>query len=69
MIVSRVRRAVRRLVSGVRWYLREISGDAAYERHCARHLRAHPDRPVPSRRAYERLRSEHREHTTSSRCC
>ncbi|UGQ10807.1 YbdD/YjiX family protein [Yinghuangia sp. ASG 101] len=69
MTAARVRRAVRRVVRGVRWYLREISGDAAYERHCLRHRRERPDHPAPTRRAYERLRRDHREHTASSRCC
>ncbi|HSA50137.1 MAG TPA: YbdD/YjiX family protein [Yinghuangia sp.] len=69
MTGSRARFAVRRLLRGIRWYLHEISGDAAYERYCARHLREHPDRPAPSRRDYERHRSRHREHNPASRCC
>jgi uncharacterized short protein YbdD (DUF466 family) len=58
-----------RLVRGIRWYLREISGDADYDRHCARHLREHPDAPVPSRRAYEAWRAKEKEGRPQTRCC
>lgn len=66
---ARLREAAARLLSGVRWYLREISGSAAYDRFCRRHLHQHPDTPVPSRRAYERLRARQREERPQSRCC
>ncbi|MFF4759045.1 YbdD/YjiX family protein [Streptomyces sp. NPDC001292] len=58
-----------RLLRGVRWYLREISGTADYERHCRRFEEQHPGEPVPTRRAYERHRSRHREANPQSRCC
>ncbi|NUU21153.1 MAG: YbdD/YjiX family protein [Streptomycetaceae bacterium] len=61
--------ACRRLLRGVRWYLREISGDADYERHCRRHLREHPDHPVPTRRAYEEWRARRKEEGPLARCC
>ncbi|MBW8804419.1 MAG: YbdD/YjiX family protein [Catenulisporales bacterium] len=51
------------------WYLGEISGDAAYDRHVDRHRREHPGAPAPSRREYERDRARHREHHPASRCC
>lgn len=57
-------RGARRLVRFVRWYVREVTGDAAYERHVARH----PGR-APSRREYERLRAAHRDHDPQGRCC
>ncbi|MGW1994547.1 YbdD/YjiX family protein [Embleya sp. NPDC001921] len=59
----------KRLFRWIRWYLREISGDAEYDRHCRRHLREHPDRPVPSRRAYESWRAGRREENPQTRCC
>ncbi|MFD4975611.1 YbdD/YjiX family protein [Streptomyces sp. NPDC058424] len=58
-----------RLLRGVRWYLKEISGTADYERHCRRHEKQYPDEPAPTRRAYERHRSHHRETNPQSRCC
>ncbi|MEU8135809.1 CstA-like transporter-associated (seleno)protein [Streptodolium elevatio] len=59
----------RRLLAAVRWYLREVSGDAAYERHCERHRRENPDRPSPTRREYEAWRRRRREETPICRCC
>ncbi|MEV7792154.1 MULTISPECIES: YbdD/YjiX family protein [unclassified Streptomyces] len=58
-----------RLLGGLAWYLREISGTADYERHCRRHRERHPGEPVPTRRAYERHRTRHREANPQSRCC
>jgi uncharacterized short protein YbdD (DUF466 family) len=58
-----------RILRDVRWYLREISGTAAYERFCRRHEEHHPDMPVPSRRTYERQLTRHREENPQSRCC
>jgi len=54
---------------GVRWYLRELTGEAEYDRYCERHRRHHPLAPVPTRRAYQTLRSRHREEHPQSRCC
>ncbi|MBA0051220.1 YbdD/YjiX family protein [Streptomyces sp. AJS327] len=53
----------------VRWYLREISGTADYERFRQRHAERHPGEPVPSRKEYERYRTRHREENPQSRCC
>ncbi|NBM15159.1 YbdD/YjiX family protein [Streptomyces sp. GC420] len=47
----------------VRWYLRELTGEAEYERYCARHA------PAPTRREYERIRARHREEHPGARCC
>ncbi|MFE9171573.1 YbdD/YjiX family protein [Streptomyces kebangsaanensis] len=58
-----------RLLRGVRWYLREISGTANYERYCRRYEERHPGEPVPTRRAYERLLTRHREANPQGRCC
>jgi len=56
---------LRRIMRQLRWYAREITGEAEYERYCARH----PGRPVPTRGEYERMRSRHRETHPHSRCC
>jgi uncharacterized short protein YbdD (DUF466 family) len=45
----------------MRWYVRELTGESAYDRHVA-HLRLHhPEGAVPSRREFERLRMARRE--------
>jgi uncharacterized short protein YbdD (DUF466 family) len=52
---------------GVRWYLREFTGEARwddYVRHCAEHGHT----PM-SRREFERLRSDAAEQNPISRCC
>lgn len=55
------------VLASVRWYLRELSGEArwdAYLERCA------ADGVAPmSRRAFERHRDEHRERATQGRCC
>jgi uncharacterized short protein YbdD (DUF466 family) len=56
-----------RMGRGVRWYLRECSGEARWDRYledCARH-----GHPAMSRREYERARSDAKERTPNSRCC
>ncbi|MCK8433469.1 YbdD/YjiX family protein [Streptomyces sp. D2-8] len=60
---------IRRWARAVRWYLRELTGEAAYDRHCERHRRHHPLAPVPTRREYQVLRTRHQESRTHSRCC
>ncbi|WP_445398667.1 YbdD/YjiX family protein [Streptomyces sp. LE64] len=51
------------------WYLREVTGDSAYEQYCARHRERHPGEPVPTARQYQRLQAERREAASPSRCC
>jgi len=53
----------------VRRYLRELTGDAEFARHCARIRANHPDRPLPTRRAYELERLRRREERPLDRCC
>ena len=67
MSVQDVGAAVARASRGVRWYLRECSGEARWDRYleeCARH-----GHPPMSRRDYERERSDAVERTPASRCC
>ena len=47
---------VREAFAGVRWYLREVSGETAYERYVEHLRREHPDAIVMSRRDFERMR-------------
>ncbi|WP_051872189.1 YbdD/YjiX family protein [Streptomyces sclerotialus] len=68
---SRWGAAVARWGRGVRWYVRELTGESAYERYVG-HLRRHdPDAPVPSRREFERRRTDAREGDPRAgfRCC
>ncbi|MFG2298769.1 CstA-like transporter-associated (seleno)protein [Streptomyces sp. NPDC048603] len=55
----------------VRYYVREFSGEAAYDRYVA-HARSHdPDAGVMTRRAFERARTDAREADPREgfRCC
>lgn len=60
---------VRRSARAVRWYLRELTGEAEYDRYCERHLRHHPIAPVPTRREYQVLRTRYQEAHPQGRCC
>jgi uncharacterized short protein YbdD (DUF466 family) len=59
----------RQLVSGVRWYLREVSGESGYDRYVAHMRRDHPTQPVMTRREFERWRQDDREARPRARCC
>jgi len=61
----RVRTALR-----VLWaYLREASGDSAYDAYVAHTRQCHPGAPVQSRRDFERRRMDDRDARPESRCC
>ena len=62
-----MRQRVVRAGRGVRWYLRQVTGEAKWDEYVERCAR--DATPPMSRRAFERHRSEHREASTSSRCC
>jgi len=53
----------------VRWYLREITGESAYDRYVEHARGLHPDRPVASRREFERHRQDLENHRPQQRCC
>ena len=59
--------ALARVARGVRWYLRELTGEARYDQHVER-CHAQGREPM-SRRAFERHRADARERTTHQRCC
>ncbi|MGR4882039.1 CstA-like transporter-associated (seleno)protein [Streptomyces sp. LARHCF249] len=53
--------SLRERLAKVRYYVREFSGEAAYDRYVA-HARGHdPDAQVMTRRAFERARTDARE--------
>ena len=64
-------RAANRLVGGVRWYVRELMDESAYDRYVTHVRRNHPDAEVPSRRDFERLRTARQEADPRQgfRCC
>ena len=53
----------------LRWYLREVAGESAYDRYVEHARRDHPDRPVRSRREFERQRMDARDTRPQARCC
>jgi uncharacterized short protein YbdD (DUF466 family) len=57
------------VVQGILWYLREVSGEADYDRYVAHARRDHRDAPVLSRRDFERRRMREREANPTARCC
>lgn len=60
---------VRRGTRWLGWYLREASGETAYDRYVAHARAEHPDASVPSRREFERRRMDERNERPESRCC
>ncbi|MBA2944447.1 YbdD/YjiX family protein [Streptomyces himalayensis] len=55
----------------VRWYVRELTGESAYERYVAHVRRDHPTASVPSRRDFERMLTNRQESDPRHgfRCC
>jgi len=64
-------RSLRRVFRAVRWYLRELTDESAYDRHVAHLRKEQPQAPVPTRRAFERMRTERQETDPRQgfRCC
>jgi uncharacterized short protein YbdD (DUF466 family) len=63
---------LRRWLRAVHWYLREVSGEADYDRYLSRHRElhaGHPAHPALSRADFERRRWEERANTPGTRCC
>lgn len=59
----------RALLRGLRWYLREVTGENAYDRYVEHTRREHPDAAVLSRRQFERRRQDDRAARPQPRCC
>jgi uncharacterized short protein YbdD (DUF466 family) len=51
----------------VRWYVRQLTGEAKWDEYVAS-CRSRGEEPMP-RREFERHRAEHREASPESRCC
>ncbi len=58
---------VRQALAGVRWYVRELTGEAAYDRYVAAHAGA--DHTPLTRAQWWRARDDAREHTAHESCC
>ena len=56
-----------RMGRALRWYVRQVTGEAKWDEYVAR-CRAEGAEPM-SRREFERQRSAHREAHPQSRCC
>jgi len=56
------------MARGVRWYVREVSGESAYDKYVA-HAQEHGDPNVLSRRDFERCRQDRGNTTPPQRCC
>jgi uncharacterized short protein YbdD (DUF466 family) len=67
--MTSVSERLRSVARGLRWYLREVTGESAYDAYVTRARRAHPDCPVPSRREFERDRQDQRDVRPGQRCC
>lgn len=59
--------AVLRAARGLRWWLRQTTGESKWDDYLDR-CRRESTEPM-SRRDFERHRADHRERSTQSRCC
>jgi uncharacterized short protein YbdD (DUF466 family) len=62
-------RLLKRGLGGVAWYLREVSGETAYDRYVEHRRRHHPDEPVVTRAEFWRERMDERDRNPGARCC
>lgn len=62
---------LRRVLGRARYFVREFSGEAAYDRYVAHARRHNPDSELQTRRAFERARMDAREADPREgfRCC
>jgi Selenoprotein, putative len=62
-----MRSAALKIGRGIRWYLRQSTGEAKWDEYLER-CRVDGVKPL-SRRAFERHRAEHKENSPMARCC
>jgi len=67
MRTTALRASALRAVRWIRWYLRQVSGEAKWDEYLER-TRRDAIEPM-SRRDFERHRSEHSEQHPQARCC
>ena len=54
---------------GIRWYMRNLMGDTAYETYLAHHRRTHPDEQPMTERQFWRDRMDEQDRNPGARCC
>lgn len=54
---------------GIRWYMRNLMGDTAYETYLAHHFRNHPDGEPMTERQFWRDRMDEQDRNPGARCC
>jgi len=60
---------VARSARGIRWYVRNLMGDTAYETYLAHHRRTHPDGEPMTERQFWRDRMDEQDRNPGARCC
>lgn len=65
MTVDRVRHGLGRLA----WYLREVSGESAYDRYYEHRRTHHPGEPIMTPEEFWRWRMDERDRNPGARCC
>jgi uncharacterized short protein YbdD (DUF466 family) len=60
---------LRRALGSIGWYLREVSGETAYDRYRTHRERLYPGEPVMTRVEFERWRMDDRDRNPRVRCC
>jgi len=60
---------MRKVLRAVRWYVRELTGEAAYDRYVAAHAARHGDHPPLTRAQWWRARDDARERVAHESCC
>jgi len=60
---------VRRAGRGIRWYVRELMGDSAYEVYAAHHRAHHDEDPPLTERQFWRQRMDDQDRNPGARCC
>ncbi|MEU5939668.1 YbdD/YjiX family protein [Micromonospora sp. NPDC047548] len=58
-----------RALEALHWYLRELTGESAYDRYAEGHRARCGDTPPLSRREFERERTRQRDDRPGIRCC
>ncbi|GAB3137352.1 hypothetical protein GCM10027290_02940 [Micromonospora sonneratiae] len=57
------------MLRAVHWYLRELTGESAYDHYVQRHRNHGGGAPLLTRREFERQRARRRDDQPGIRCC
>lgn len=61
--------SLKRLISGIRWYVTSLMGDTAYERYVQHRALSHPGEAPLTEREFWRMRYAEQGDNPGSRCC